>query len=251
MQMPRKSLVAAGFAAVSLFALPAMAGPLVIRATGPSAALFKPGQRLGDTPMMLRKGDLVVILDRKGTRLFSGPGLLDPQMASKPAEDRIDLSAPLLPDGTRPVIAATRQMLLAQPNAAEQGLRAFNPVPDDRLWQVSLAATEPQCLLPGKPVTVVRSAVKTPATLMLTTAGRSPIKLAFAAAEARKTLPAGTIVASGRYRVSGNGKPLDLRLLPQIASSDRLAALEQIVQGLAAAGCQRQFVQLADQIAPR
>lgn len=53
----------------------AMAGPVVVRSTGPSARAYPVGQRLADTAQInLRAGDSLVLLDARGTRTITGPG---------------------------------------------------------------------------------------------------------------------------------------------------------------------------------
>ncbi len=71
---------------VAFAATTAMAGPLVVRAAGPSAAQFKPGQRLADAPVTLKAGDSIVVLDANGTRSFSGPGTFSLTAASAEAQ---------------------------------------------------------------------------------------------------------------------------------------------------------------------
>lgn len=254
MQILSNSLPAHRLAALLLLcatATAAWAGPLVIRATGPSSALFKLGQRLGDAPVALKKGDLVVVLDKQGTRSFVGPGVLDTKAPGKPAEDRYDFSDITQPDGTRAVIAATRQMVLVP--SVDRAEPAFNPVPDERIWTIVLAEKGPHCLVAGKPVTVVRSVTAKPATLDIVRNDDKKLVLVFAAGQKAQAAPARFFAAAGPYTITMAGKDqaVAIRLLPQFKGNDRLEALETIAQGLAAAGCRRQFALLADQIAPK
>lgn len=63
-------------AALLAIAPPAGADVLVVRSNGPSAARYAPGHSLGDdAKIALRKGDQVVLLDTRGTRVLTGPGL--------------------------------------------------------------------------------------------------------------------------------------------------------------------------------
>lgn len=254
MQIVEKSLLAARistFVLLSATATVAVAGPLIIRATGPSARQFKPGQRLGDTPVALKKGDLVVVLNKKGTRSFAGPGVLDHLAPSKPAEDRYDFSDITQPDGTRAVIAATRQLNRQAP--AEPAKPAFNPVSDERIWTIALAEKGPHCLLAGRPVKTVRAMAAKPATLAFVRKDGKKLAVSFAAGQKAQTAPARFFAAAGPYvmTIAGNNQAVAIRSLPQPKGDDRLEALETIAQGLASTGCQRQFALLADQIAPR
>ncbi len=73
-------------AAASLFAVPALADVMVVRASGPSATSFKPGTRLTDnTPLVLKAGDQLVLLDKGGTRTVQGPGRFTATESSSPA----------------------------------------------------------------------------------------------------------------------------------------------------------------------
>lgn len=65
----------AAVAAALCSAATALAGPMVLRTSGPSAAQFKPGQRLADgQAVALKTGDVLVVLDQRGTRSVAGPG---------------------------------------------------------------------------------------------------------------------------------------------------------------------------------
>jgi hypothetical protein len=75
----RRARLAAGLPRVILFGgdpTTASDGPLVVRASGPSASQFPAGRRLNSaTKLTLRAGDRVVLLDNRGTRTLTGPGV--------------------------------------------------------------------------------------------------------------------------------------------------------------------------------
>lgn len=55
----------------------AMAGPMVVRSTGPSAKTYPVGKSLpSDMKMTLKAGDLITVLDSGGTRVLKGPGVV-------------------------------------------------------------------------------------------------------------------------------------------------------------------------------
>lgn len=63
-------------AALAVAALPgvALAG-VVVSASGPSAATYPAGRKIGDTdPIVLRSGDTLTVLDARGTRVLRGAG---------------------------------------------------------------------------------------------------------------------------------------------------------------------------------
>ena len=83
------SLAALAAAAVAVLPAPALAVPMVVRAVGPSAAIYKPGQKLSETAtMVLKSGDTLTVLDAKGTRSFTGPGSFRFDQASATAGRR-------------------------------------------------------------------------------------------------------------------------------------------------------------------
>lgn len=53
----------------------ALAGPLVVRSTGPSAKSYPVGKPLAaDAKLPLKPGDMVTVMDSGGTRVLKGPG---------------------------------------------------------------------------------------------------------------------------------------------------------------------------------
>jgi hypothetical protein len=71
-----KKISAVSAAAIALFAATAaVAGPMVVRSTGPSAKAFPVGKPLAaDARLPLKAGDVVTVLDSGGTRVLKGPG---------------------------------------------------------------------------------------------------------------------------------------------------------------------------------
>ena len=64
----------------------AAAETMVVRATGPSAATYKPGSKLGDGgSLTLKAGDVVTLLDARGTRTLRGPGSFNVAAAASAA----------------------------------------------------------------------------------------------------------------------------------------------------------------------
>ncbi|WP_197042113.1 hypothetical protein, partial [Sandarakinorhabdus oryzae] len=108
------------------------------------------------------------------------------------------------------------------------------------------------CLLSGRPLTFVRTSAARPAALTVRRGDGRTLKLAFAAGQQSWTAPAGFFVGGGRYRLTlaGRSQQLTITPLPLPTGADATATLDTIAQGLAAAGCQRQFALMADRIAP-
>ena len=71
-----RGLAAAGLT-VALNPGTALAGTIVVRSTGPSAGAYPVGKALpADGKVTLKPGDVVTVLDAKGTRVLKGPGVL-------------------------------------------------------------------------------------------------------------------------------------------------------------------------------
>jgi hypothetical protein len=140
----------------------AAAQVLVLRAVGPTAQRqYRPGQRLPDSARFtLRAGDSVVVLTRRGTRTFRGPGTfaatgpLRPRgsYAGRPAR-RVGTGAVRAVDGST---AVTRPENIWQYNIRESGracvVQGMQPV----LWRPSAAQSVQLTITPtaGQPRTV-------------------------------------------------------------------------------------------------
>ena len=85
---PRKRLAAAVLAAAACALAPAMASAgVVVSATGPSAASFPIGKKLGNSErVVLRAGDVVTVLDGNGTRVLRGAGTFSLDQQAGPSQ---------------------------------------------------------------------------------------------------------------------------------------------------------------------
>ena len=71
----KKIAAVAAACALAIVATPAMAGPMVVRSTGPSAKSYPVGKPLAaNATLSLKAGDAVTVLDAGGTRVLRGPG---------------------------------------------------------------------------------------------------------------------------------------------------------------------------------
>ncbi len=86
-----------------------MAGPTVVRAKGPSAGLFQPGQKLAGSVVALKVNDSLVVIDEKGTRSFSGPGVFDVTKPSKLAQS-VNISNLVLTSGGPRIASPVRRV---------------------------------------------------------------------------------------------------------------------------------------------
>jgi hypothetical protein len=210
-------------------AVPAAAGPLVVRAIGPSAAAFKPGQRLADVPLVLRAGDVLTVLDAKGTRNFTGPGTFSLAAASQAA--------------TEPGFAA---LLVQKPErrariGAVRGTGGdVKPVPPG-IWAVDAGQSGTVCALDPAQVSLWRADPAQAVTLSIRRASDgASASVAMAAGQATATLPAAVAGKPGALAISGIA-PVTITLKQVPAAPD----IEALGASFVAAGCMGQFERLA------
>ncbi len=216
-----------------LVATPAMAGPLVVRANGPSAASFKPGQRLPDAPLVLKAGDVVTVLDKLGTRDFSGPGSFDFGAASRAA-------APV----------AFTELLTQKPERRARigAVRGFvlpggPPVPPG-IWAVDSGMSGTVCALDTSKMALWRSDTAAAAMLKLTrSADGKTADVGFGPGQAVANWPVALVATNGdSFAISGASSVVKLTVRQISARPD---ALDALGAALLENGCQSQFERLA------
>lgn len=206
----------------------AIAGPIVVRSTGPSAKAYPAGRKLADdAQLMLKAGDTLVLLDSRGTRTVSGPG-----------------SFPALATGTRVGGAQAASRILANQGSSERrggAVRGGVPAGEARspnLWLVDLSKSGTVCVADPSTVRVWRAVTAQPAEVKISAAsGAGSITMAQGAAVAEwpKTMP----VADGaEYSVSVNGAaPAKVKF----ATVPMPTSLEDTASALIAKGCKTQL----------
>lgn len=234
-RLPALALAAAALIAAPAFlvAEPAAAGPLVVRANGPSAASFKPGQRLPDAPLVLKAGDVVTVLDRIGTRNFSGPGSFDFGAASRAAA---------------PVAFTELLTQKAERRARIGAVRGFTlpggPPAPPGIWAIDASTSGTVCVLDPSKMALWRPETAAAATLKLTRSGDGKTAdISFGPGQSVANWPVALVAASGdRFAISGvaSGSTLIVR---QIAT--RPEALDALGAAFMENGCQSQFDRLA------
>lgn len=219
--------LAAGLAAAAL-AGTAMAGPVVVRATGPSARAYPAGKQLADSAQLtLKSGDMLMLLDSRGTRTISGPGVF-----------------PAVATGMRAGTAQTAARILANSSSSERrggAVRGGAPTGDTRspnLWFVDLGKSGTMCIADPKAVRVWRaSGAKAADVKVSSSVGTGLIVMPAGAtvAEWPKTLP----VADGaEYVVTSDGMaPAKVKF----ATVPMPASLEDTASALIAKGCKTQL----------
>jgi hypothetical protein len=213
-----------------LTALPVIAGPLVVRAAGPSAAQFRPGQRLPDTPVTLKAGDSIVVLDAKGTRSFSGPGTFS--LAAPSAQAQQVAFADLL------VQKPARRARIGAVRAAGQDQ---GPPTPPGVWALDIRTSDTVCALDPANIALWRADTTAAQTLTVKREDGVSAPLLFGAGQAIAPLPAAVAGRAGAYVISGGKSPVTLTV-KQIAPATDVEALGA---ALIEAGCQSQFQRLA------
>ncbi len=223
-------------AVAMMLAATATAGPLVVRANGPSAASFKPGQRLADaTPVVLRVGDQLTILDARGTRSLTGPGnfRFDQPVADSAAPSAFAELLTQRPE-RRARIGAVRSTI-ADPTAI-----ATPP----GVWALDAAASGTVCTLNPAQISLWRADPTKAVTLTVTRiADGQSAPVAFAAGQATAPWPVPlTPTDKAQFRVAGGKAPAKLVVRHLTAAPTSLDALGA---ALIENGCQSQFDRLA------
>ncbi len=216
--------------AASIVSTGAMAGPLVVRAAGPSAAQFKPGQRLADAPVTLKAGDSIVVLDAKGTRSFSGPGTFSLTAASAEAAQVAFSDLLVQKPARRARIGAVRSA------GQDQG-----PPTPPGVWALDTRQSDTVCAIDPASVTLWRAETSAAQTYAITRDDGVAASLTFGPGQALANLPAEVSGKVGALKISGGKTPVTLNLKQVAAPTD----VEALGMALVEAGCQSQFQRLA------
>ena len=217
-----------GGALTAALAGAAIAGPVVVRSTGPSAKAYPAGRQLADNAQLtLRAGDSVVLLDARGTRTVAGPGTF-----------------PAVATGTRTGVAQTASRIIANQSTSERrggavrGPGASESIRSPNLWLVDLSKSGTVCVADPNAVRVWRAGSGEPADVKVSAAGGSgTIAMASGAAIADwpKSLP---VTDGAEYSVSMNGgAPAKIKFVTVPAP----ASLEDTASMLIAKGCNTQL----------
>ncbi|HEX7856546.1 MAG TPA: hypothetical protein VF503_22955 [Sphingobium sp.] len=218
-----------------LAAAPAIAETLVVRASGPSAGGFSPGKKLPDgASVTLKAGDVLTLLDGRGTRTLRGPGVF---------------GATGSVSGGGASIASfidTRTTSRARTGAVRSGLTAAAPR-SPNLWYVDVRNPATTCIADPANVKLWHPAGTVAGTLAITgAAGKASVT--FEAGESVVAWPAALPVTEGAvYEFSGAGlaRPVAIHftLLPAAEG------LESTASTLIARKCDAQLDLLIETVA--
>lgn len=214
---------------------PAWADSLVVRSSGPSAGSYAPGKKLTDGgSLLLKVGDVVTLLDKKGTRTLRGPGRFGVTAAATAATPNVTLAA----------LLDTKRVRRARTGAV-RGAVGQAPVVAKRpnLWLVDVAQPGALCVSDPATVRLWRADAVKPATVRVSGPGIQGT-VTFAANEAIAAWPVTLPVKDGAtYRIDGEGRPTEIRFALLGAAE---AGLDDTASALIAHGCQAQLDLLID-----
>lgn len=224
-----------GMAAALTAGSPAWADSLVVRSSGPSAGSYTPGKKLADGgSLLLKAGDVVTLLDAKGTRTVRGPGRFGVTAAATVATPNVTLAA----------LLDTKRVRRARTGAV-RGAVGQAPAVAKRpnLWLADVAQPGALCVSDPAALRLWRADAAKPATVRISGLGMQGM-VTFPANEVIAAWPATLPVKDGAtYRIEGEGRPTDIRFA-LLGAAD--AGLDDTASALIAHGCQAQLDLLID-----
>lgn len=227
-------------ATLATAATPVLAQSLVVRASGPSARTYPAGAKLAQTASLsLKAGDVVTLLDGRGTRTLRGPGTF---AANGPVtagtDDRNTLSS----------ILETKRVRRARTGAVRGVETVAQRSPS--LWYVDVSQPSTMCVAdPGnlrlwRPASVKAASITaTPAT------GGTAASIAFPVGESTAAWPADLPVKDGTsYKLNWTGlaQPVTIQFTVMDATAE---GLEDMASTLIARKCQAQLDLLVETVA--
>lgn len=230
-----KRVVVLGTVAALGATAPAWADTLVVRSSGPSARSYAPGNKLADGgSLLLKAGDVVTLLDAKGTRTLRGPGRFSVTAAAVVPASNVTLAA----------LLDTKRVRRARTGAV-RGTLGVAPAVAKRpnLWLVDIAQSGPLCVSDPAAVRLWRADAAKPMTVRISGSG-TQASASFAAGEAIAKWPVALpIKDGGTYRVEAGGHPTDIRFA-LLGVAD--AGIDTMASALIAHECQAQLDLLVD-----
>ncbi|HEV7660885.1 MAG TPA: hypothetical protein VGO55_13685 [Allosphingosinicella sp.] len=217
-----KAILRRGLVAALLLggAASAAANVLVVRSTGPSARAYPAGRSLPDnTRIVLRAGDMVVILAGGGTRTFRGPGTFSPTGAQ----------------GVRTADSGGRRARIGAVRSA--GIVPRGPT----IWHVDVTQSGNFCLAGSSNVMLWRPDASAPTRLTIAGPAGAPRVVPWPAGQPTRAWPRGTAIASGAtYSFSQPGVAVPTRITFRILNGP-LNDVETVAGALIANGCEGQL----------
>ena len=225
-------------------AVPARADTIVVRASGPSAKIYPPGKTLAATgSLMLKAGDIVTLLDPRGTRTLRGPGNFGVTANANAA----------MPNGTTLAALLDTKRVRRARTGAVRGAMGDAPAIARRpnLWLVDVAQPGNVCIADSANVRLWRADSAKAATVTLAGGGGNGT-VRFDAGESMAAWPAALPVKEGAtYRVSGGRGPAEIKLalLSAESGTTNSGGAGGVASALIAHQCKAQLDLLVDSLA--
>ena len=217
--------------AAGMIATGAVAGTIVVRASGPSATMYPPGRAITAAAVTLKPGDTLVLLDAKGTRTLSGAGVHS------------------IAGGTAAIAPSALGALIRSSGARQVRTGAVRggtstPAKSPNLWYVDASRGGTMCVTNPTVTNVWRPDMTTAASYSIWSGNKS-VPLEFAAGQSVRPWPAQLpLTAGAHYRVAApTGAPVDIVVQPVGRPGD---SADAVGAALIANGCTRQLDQLVE-----
>lgn len=211
-------LLALGAAAALTLEAGAEAASLVVRASGPSAAIYPPGKMLPDTAkLVLKTNDEVVLLDNKGTRTLRGPGNFSALAAASVAASNGTALAALVDQRSdrRVRIGAVRTV---------DGTDQRPP----NIWYIDASRGGNVCIADPTQAMIWRPNPDKPATMSAAPAMGTPATIDWGAAQAVQPWPQTLPLTEGaQYRITG--APAAIRITLVGTPPEELQTMAQVL----------------------
>lgn len=223
----------------------ANAEPIVVKSSGPSAATYPPGKKLAPaSTITLKSGDVLTILDGKGTRTLRGPSSFSTSsVTSSGVDTRTSLSSLLTTNrarrartgAVRTVTSGDTAKTPRSPNLwfvdiSQSSTVCVNDMANIQLWRPDQA----------KALKVKISNVKTGANALVT----------YEKNQSLAVWPTGALAAvdGTSYALSwaGLAKPIGIRIVPM---GNKVEGLESTASSLITKGCEAQLNLLIETVA--
>jgi hypothetical protein len=214
----------------------ALANSVVVRSTGPSAKTYPPGKSLAaNSALALKAGDMITILDNRGTRVLKGPGTISTGAAATTTGSAFNQL--LRNTGVRQArTGATRG------TGTIAATRNVGPLRSPNLWFVDYAKSGTMCVTNPAAVSIWRpsGAAMQSVTLTRVSDGKSAV-VAFRPGQTVQAWPSGAVpvVDGAEYRVSTAGAANQSIKMNMISAAS--AEPGQIAATLIEKGCTAQL----------
>lgn len=234
--------VAAALAATMLPAS-AQAETIVVRASGPSSKSYTPGKKLPDNSIVtLKTGDVVTLLDGRGTRTLRGPGTFGATASAQSGSDTRTSLATLI---------ETKRVSRARTGAVRGGMSTDALAPrSPNLWYVDISQSSTACVPDPANVRIWRPSSAEAASVTITpAAGGASTPVNFGAGEAVALWPEALPVTEGAaYRLSWPGAtaPVTIGFSVMNAGAE---GLESMAAALISRKCDAQLNLLVETVA--